>query len=93
VSTSAPATTDAATTSAAPVQATVPDVTGQNLRIAMDKLEQAGFTNVTPASVDPEASLVVNAANWTVKSQEPAAGTKALTSDTIVLNAVKTKNA
>ncbi|MDU0864915.1 PASTA domain-containing protein [Actinomyces urogenitalis] len=55
---------------------TMPDVTGQKGDAAKKAIEDAGITSlVTMTDVDGEDS-VWNPANWSVVSQEPAAGTE-----------------
>lgn len=79
----------AATTVAAPVQLTIPDVIGKNGQIAADQLKKAGFKHVSYASGTPGVKMVILASNWTVTSVEPGVGTPAEADDTIVLTMVK----
>ncbi|WP_225403679.1 PASTA domain-containing protein [[Mycobacterium] crassicus] len=53
---------------------TIPEVQGQNARIARKTLEQLGLTDVSLSSANPKYQNVFNAANWTVVSIEPPPG-------------------
>ncbi len=79
---------DAAGTAAA-TSITIPDLTGQNAKIAEDKLEALGLTNVTLASATSKYQNVFAPANWTVVGIEPAPGTSVNSSDTVVLKVTK----
>ncbi|WP_165797928.1 PASTA domain-containing protein [Mycolicibacter virginiensis] len=65
-----------ATSTPAPVaiEVTIPEVQGQNARIARRALEQLGLTDVSLSSANPKYQNVFNAANWTVVSIEPPPG-------------------
>ncbi|HJB45999.1 MAG TPA: PASTA domain-containing protein [Candidatus Mediterraneibacter surreyensis] len=55
----------------------VEDVTGMNAEEAVNKLNDAGFTDVTlTADASSESSMVLDSSNWTVTSQSPEAGSK-----------------
>ena len=68
---------------------TIPDLTGQNAKIAENKLEALGITDVEFASATPKYQNVFAPANWTVVSIEPAPGTAVSSSDTVVLKVTK----
>ena len=78
-------TTPIATTSSI----TIPGLTGQNAKIAEDKLESLGLTNVTLASANPKYTMVLAPENWKVVSVEPAAGTVVSSSDDVILKVTK----
>jgi beta-lactam-binding protein with PASTA domain len=61
---------------------TLRDVTNQNAEIARSKLEKLGLTNVKPSSV-------IQAANWTVVSMDPAAGTVVRSDDPVIVKVTK----
>lgn len=63
--------------------ATVPDVVGKKAHVAILDLTDAGFTTAPDLQDQAGAEVVINPANWTVVSQEPAAGTE-LSSDTTI---------
>lgn len=67
----------------------VPDVSGKRLSDALDALHAAGFTKVTSVDGSGRGRVVVVAADWTVQSQQPAAGAAAPTSDVITLTVRK----
>ncbi|MBC3190986.1 PASTA domain-containing protein [Pseudonocardia sp. C8] len=87
----APTTAAAAASPTAPpvTDVTIPDVEGKNGAIALDELEQAGLTNVQPASRDKEDKVVLNAANWTVTKIEPGAGETVRSDSTVVVTMTK----
>ena len=66
-----------------------PDLTGQNAKIAQNKLKTMGFTNVELASATPKYQNVFVPANRTVVSIEPAPGTTVDASDAVVLKVTK----
>jgi hypothetical protein len=68
---------------------TIPDLTGQNAKIAQNKLKSMGFTNVDLASATPKYQNVFVPANWTVVGIEPAPGTTVDAGDTVVLKVTK----
>lgn len=68
---------------------TIPDLTGQNAKIAQDRLKALGLTNVELSSATSKYQNVWVAANWTVVSIEPAPGTTVSASDTVVLKVTK----
>jgi beta-lactam-binding protein with PASTA domain len=68
---------------------TIPDLTGQNAKIAENKLEALGITDVEFASATSKYQNVFAPANWTVVSIEPAPGTAVSSSDTVVLKVTK----
>jgi beta-lactam-binding protein with PASTA domain len=68
---------------------TIPDLTGQNAKIAEDKLEKLGLTNVDFASATSKYTMVLAPQNWTVVSTEPPAGSTVSSSDTVILKVTK----
>jgi beta-lactam-binding protein with PASTA domain len=64
-------------------------LTGQNAKIAEDKLEALGLNNVTLASATPKYTMVLAPQNWTVVSTEPAAGTSVSSGDSVVVKVTK----
>lgn len=82
---SAPSTTSPA--ASGPI--TIPDLTGQNGKIAENKLKALGFTDVEFASATSKYQNVFMPANWTVVGIEPAPGTTANATDTVVLKVTK----
>ncbi|MGO9155428.1 PASTA domain-containing protein [Mycobacterium sp.] len=68
---------------------TIPDLTGQNAKIAEDKLEALGLTNVELASATSKYQNVFLPANWTVVGIEPAPGTTVNAGDTVVVKVTK----
>lgn len=75
-------------TSPSTASATIQDVTGMKADDARDALTKAGYV-VKFTTTD--GSTVILASNWTVLSQDPAAGTPAATGTTVTLTAEKTK--
>lgn len=54
---------------------TMPDVTGQKLDVAYDKIQNAGFENKDDVKIEGGGTLgVIMEGNWTVCAQKPAAG-------------------
>jgi hypothetical protein len=68
---------------------TIPDLKGQNAKIAEDKLEALGLTNVTLASATTKYTMVLAPQNWTVVSSDPGAGTSVSASDDVILKVTK----
>ena len=68
---------------------TIPDLTGQNAKIAEDKLEALGLTNVTLASANPKYTMVLAPENWKVVSIEPTPGTVVSSNDDVILKVTK----
>ncbi|MCV6967180.1 hypothetical protein BST27_11945 [Mycobacterium intermedium] len=68
---------------------TIPDVIGQNAKIAQNKLKALGFTDVELASATPKYQNVFVPANWTVVGVEPPPGTSVSAADTVVLKVTK----
>jgi hypothetical protein len=68
---------------------TIPDVNGENAKIAQEALEKLGLTNVELSSANPKYSMVLVAANWTVVSIDPAAGTAVKADDAVVVKVTK----
>ena len=62
---------------------------GMNGQLAYEQLKDAGFTGVSPTSVDPSRAMPIMYNNWTVTSVEPAAGTTVPADSTIILNMTK----
>ena len=80
---------EAAPTSAAPTQITIPEVSGQNAEIVRTNLEKMGLTDVSLSSANPKYSVVVLASNWTCVSIEPAPGTVVKSDDPVVVKVYK----
>jgi hypothetical protein len=72
-----------------PVTAKMPDVKGQNARVAQDYLNKLGFMNVEFGSQDLYDSWVVLPENWTVKKQSTKAGRSIPVDTLIVLTCTK----
>jgi beta-lactam-binding protein with PASTA domain len=68
---------------------TIPDLTGQNAKIAENKLTALGIADVEFASATTKYQNVFSPANWTVVSIEPAPGTTVSSTDTVVLKVTK----
>jgi hypothetical protein len=77
------------TSNAASGPITIPDLTGQNAKIAENKLKALGFTDVELASATPKYQNVFVPANWTVVAIEPAPGTAVNAGDTVVVKVTK----
>ncbi|MFI6279642.1 PASTA domain-containing protein [Streptomyces sp. NPDC050988] len=71
-----------------PETAALPDVVGQDLQAAQDEAQAAGFYALDDQDASGQNRLQVLDRNWTVCSQEPAAGTHP-TDTSVVLYAVK----
>lgn len=67
----------------------VPDVVGKRLSDAIPVLTGAGFHKIDSQDASPEHRVVVNPSNWTVRSQNPAAGTKAAENTRVTLMVTK----
>jgi beta-lactam-binding protein with PASTA domain len=78
-----------ASTSAAPTQITIPDVSGQNAEIVRKNLKNMGLTDVSLSSANPKYSVVVLASNWTCVSIEPTPGTVVKSDDPVVVKVYK----
>jgi beta-lactam-binding protein with PASTA domain len=74
---------------APPTEITIPEVAGQNAEIVRKKLEGLGLTDVSLSSSNPKYSMVIMAANWTVVSIEPVAGTQVKSDDPVVVKVYK----
>jgi len=74
--------------SAVPVIVLMPDMVGENGAIALDKLTKLGFSKIELAPVDGH-SIVVLAANWTVRQQSTKPGEKVPSDTLIVLGCAK----
>lgn len=68
--------------------ATLPNLVGQDLQAAQDEAQAAGFYVLDDQDASDQNRLQINDRNWTVCSQEPAAGTHP-TDTPVVLYAVK----
>lgn len=68
---------------------TIPDLTGQNAKIAENKLQQLGLTNIDFASATPKYQNVFAPANWTVVGIEPSPGTTVNSTDMVILKVTK----
>lgn len=77
------------TTPAPPARITLPEVAGRNGKIVMDELTAMGLTNVSLASVDESATVVLILQNWTAVAIEPGPGTVVGADDTVVLKLTK----
>ena len=77
------------TSHAASGPVTLPDLTNQNAEIAQKKLEKLGLTDVKLSSANPKYKMVIEAANWTVVSMEPPAGTVVQPDDPGVVKVTK----
>lgn len=77
------------TSAAASAPITIPDLTGENAKIAENRLKALGFTDVDLVSATPKYQNVFVPANWTVVGIEPAPGTAANASDTVILKVTK----
>ncbi|MEU6230452.1 PASTA domain-containing protein [Streptomyces sp. NPDC047042] len=75
-------------TDAAPETATLPNLVGQDLQAAQDEAQAAGFYVLDDQDASGQGRLQILDRNWTVCSQEPAAGTHA-TDTPVILYAVK----
>lgn len=78
-----------ASTSAAPTQITIPDVSGKNAEIVRKNLKNMGLTDVSLSSANPKYSVVVLASNWTCVSIEPTPGTVVKSDDPVVVKVYK----
>lgn len=78
-----------ATTSAAPAEAVMPDLVGENAAVADDRLRKLGFTNIQFGSQDENDTVVLLLANWTVTKQSTKAGMKVPVDTLIVLTCTK----
>jgi hypothetical protein len=67
----------------------LPDVVGQNARIASEQLQQLGLTNVELVSANQDYQMVIVPSNWTVVSTSPAPCTVVNLYDHVVLNVTK----
>lgn len=74
-----------------PEKIKMPDVVDKNAAVAKDELERLGFTNIELGSADPNDTLVIIAANWTVVEQSHEPGEKVPTDALIVLTCSKKK--
>jgi beta-lactam-binding protein with PASTA domain len=68
---------------------TIPDLTGQNAKIAEDKLEALGLTNVTLSSATTKYTMVLAPENWKVVSIEPTPGSAVSSNDDVILKVTK----
>jgi hypothetical protein len=78
-----------ATPAATPSQAVVPGVVGKRLTDAEAALSAAGFGTVKPVDSTDQHRAVLNAENWVVESQSPAANTRADPGTTVTLSVRK----
>lgn len=67
----------------------VPDVEGEDHQLAQDKMQAAGFYNLSEEDASGEDRLLIYDRGWTVVSQSPKPGTRASLDRTIVLKAKK----
>lgn len=68
---------------------TLPDVVGQNAKAASEQLSQLGLLNVQLTSANPNYSMVLVAANWTVVRTNPAPCSLIKSHDHVVLHVTK----
>jgi hypothetical protein len=68
---------------------TLPDVVGQNAKAAGEQLSQIGLLNVQLTSANPNYTMVLVAANWTVVSTNPAPCSVITRHDHVVLHVTK----
>jgi hypothetical protein len=68
---------------------TIPDLTGENAKIAENRLKALGFTDIDLVSATEKYQNVFVPANWTVVAIEPAPGTTVNASDTVILKVTK----
>ncbi len=73
------------TTSAESSAVTIPDVVGMKGDAAKDVLTAAGITGLVTLEDETGEEGVWDASNWTVTSQDPAAGTQVSPADAVVL--------
>jgi beta-lactam-binding protein with PASTA domain len=71
----------------------VPAVVGKRLSEAVPELVRAGFKKVVPSDGSTEHRVILNPANWVVKSQTPAGGTRADIGTKISLTVLKPTDA
>jgi hypothetical protein len=69
--------------------AVVPNLVGQRLNAAQAKLAAAGFEKVSAQDATGKRRLIINANNWLVRTQSPAAGTRLAKTATVTLNVSK----
>lgn len=69
----------------------MPDLVGKNAAIAKDELERLGFTDIELGSADPNDTLVIIAANWTVVEQSHEPDERVPSDALIVLTCSKKK--
>jgi beta-lactam-binding protein with PASTA domain len=75
--------------SASPGRLTIPNVVGKRLSDAIPALTGAGFDKIDSKDGSAEHRAVVNPDNWTVRAQNPAAGTRAAENTRITLTVTK----
>jgi beta-lactam-binding protein with PASTA domain len=68
---------------------TVPDVAGQRLPQARAVLEGLGLGNIATIDATGKGRVVIEANNWLVKAQHPAAGTKIGRTEKVTLDVRK----
>ena len=82
----------AATSSPSPTAATtftMPNVVGKNLQDAQDELQALGSLLIDQKDASGQGRLQVNDSNWTVCTQDPAAGVAAPIQTVVILASVK----
>lgn len=78
--------TDGASTSEDNPQFTMPDVTGEKLDVAYEKIESAGFDDKDAVTIEGGGALgVIVESNWTVCSQVPEAGAEGTEAPTLAV--------
>jgi len=75
--------------SAAPTVFTMPDLVGDNLQAAQDELQSLGSLLIDQQDASGEGRMQVNDSNWTVCTQEPAAGVEAPITTVVIPAVVK----
>ncbi len=85
----APQTITVAPSATTAAEITIPEVADRNAEIVRKELEKLGLKSVNLSSANPKYKMVVNAANWTAVSIEPAPGTVVSADDTVILKVTK----
>lgn len=67
----------------------VPDVVGEDHQLAQDTMQAAGLYNLSEEDATGEGRLLLFDRNWVVVSQDPPAGTRVTSDQTITLRSKK----
>lgn len=67
----------------------VPDVVGLDHQLAQDTMQAAGLYNLAEEDATGQGRMLLFDRNWTVVTQEPAAGTMVNEDQTIILSSKK----